>query len=86
MRTDIAVVVVIVATALGLVLVFGLWHRLPERAALAAAGVLGTALGAGVLLLQDDPGPWDWVAALSILAVGTPLHCRMVFGRPGRTA
>jgi drug/metabolite transporter (DMT)-like permease len=85
-RTEIALVLVGATTVLGLVLVFGLWHRLPERVALATAGAIGMALGAGVLLLQEDPGPWDWVAALGILAVGTPLHCRMVFGRPGSVA
>jgi hypothetical protein len=85
-RNDIAIVVAAVAAVLGLVLVFGLWHRLSERVALAAAGVLGMALGAGVLLLQDDPGPGDWLVALGLLAVGTPLHCSMVFGRPGRPA
>ena len=86
MRTNIAIAVVTSAAVLGLVLVFGLWHRLPERSALGAAGALGMALGAGVLLLQDDPGTADWLVALGMLAVGTPVHCRMVFGRPGRVA
>jgi drug/metabolite transporter (DMT)-like permease len=83
-RNQLALALVAGSVALGLVLVFGLWHRLSQGTALVTAGILGTALGVGVLLLQDDPGPWDWVVALAIVAAGTPLHCRMVFGRPGR--
>lgn len=70
-------------TAFGLLAVFVLWRRLPERTALAIMGVCGAAIGAGALLVQDRASAGDWVLAVGVLAFVTPLHARLVFGRPG---
>lgn len=73
-------------TVLGLIVVLTLWHRLPRWVALAAVSLIGAVIGAGALLLQQDPGPADWVATLGILLAFAPVHCRFVFGDPGRPA
>ena len=72
--------------ALGLAVVFGLWRRLPARAADLTLAALGMMVGTGALLLQQDPRPADWVVTLALLALLTPAHCRFVFGAPGRPA
>jgi hypothetical protein len=79
-------VLIAAGVSLGLLVVFVLWRRLSEVTALVALGVLGMVVGSGALLLQSDPGPADWVAALGLLAVLTPAHCRFAFGPPGRRA
>ncbi len=45
---------------------------------------VSAAVGAGALLLQDDPEAADWVVTLGVLGAFTPLHVRMLGGRPGR--
>lgn len=71
---------------MGLLAVFVLWRRLPERAALGVMVVCGAAIGAGALLVQDRAGAGDWGLVVGALAVLTPLHARLVFGRPGGSA
>ena len=85
MRTGIGVGVVVSAGALGLV-VLARWRRLPERAAPILASVLGAAVGAGALLLQNDPEAIDWMVTLGVLAAFTPLHVRMLVGRSGQAS
>ena len=85
MRTGIGVGVIVSAGLLGLLLL-ARWRMVPERTAPILAPLLGVALGAGVLLLQDDPEVADWVVALGGLAAFTPLHVRMLVGRPGQAA
>ena len=85
MRTGIGIGVVVSAGALGLV-ALARWRRLPGRMALILASVLGAAVGAGALLLQDDPEMADWVVTLGVLAAFTPLHVRMLVGRPGQAS
>lgn len=75
--------VIVTAGGLGLVVVFGLWHRLSAPSAVLLVAVLGMLVGVGALLLQDDPGPADWLVTLGILGAFTPVHCRWVFGPPG---
>lgn len=82
MRTGVGVGIVVGAGALGL-LVLARWHRLSEGVARALAAALGATVGAGVLLLQEDPGAADWVVTVGVLAAFTPLHVRMLAGRPG---
>jgi len=84
-RTGIGVGVIVSAGALGLV-VLGRWRRLPERTARICSSALGTAVGAGALLLQDDPEVADWMVTLGVLAAFTPLHVRMLVGRPGKAS
>jgi hypothetical protein len=75
-----------IGVCLGLVITFGLWRRIPARAADIVLALLGMTVGAGALLLQDDPRVADWMITLGLLAAFTPLHCRFVFGPPGRSA
>ncbi len=77
------VAVIVAASAVGLVVVFFLWHRLPAAAALALAAACGTAIAAGGLLVQEDVGPASWAVALVVLGVLAPVHARLLFGRPG---
>jgi hypothetical protein len=85
-RTGLGLALTTTATIAALVVVLTLWRRVAPGIALALVGALSAAGGVGVLLLQDDPGPADWVVAPAVLAAFTPLHCRMVFGPPGRTS
>ncbi len=85
MRTGIGVSVLIVAGALGLLVSAG-WRRLPGRTARVLASLLGAALGAGALLLQDDPEVGDWAVTLVMLAAFTPLHVGMLIGPPGQAS
>ena len=66
-----------------MLVVVALWRRLPPTAALALLAAAGAAVGAGGVLVQDRSGAGDVVVALVALAALTPLHCRLVFGRPG---
>lgn len=74
---------IVAASAVGLVLVFSLWHRLPAAAAYALAAACGIAIAAGGLLVQDDVGASSWVVAMVALGVLAPVHARLVFGSPG---
>jgi hypothetical protein len=74
---------IVLGGGLGLLVVFGLWHRLSALSALLLVGALGMLIGAGALLLQEDPGPADWIVTLGVLGIFTPVHCRWVFGPPG---
>jgi hypothetical protein len=40
----------------------------------------GAGIGWGAMLLQPDPSPGEFVAALAILAVLIPAHVRVVLG------
>jgi hypothetical protein len=84
-RTGIGVGVVVSAGALGLA-ALARWRRLPERTAQILASALGAAVGAGALLLQDDPEVADWMVTLGVLAAFTPLHVRVLVGRPGQVS
>lgn len=81
-----AVGLIVVGAGLGLVVGIGLWRRVPAWAAFSAVSVLGAVVGTGALLLQEDPGVADWLVVLGLLVAFTPLHCRYVFGVPGRSA
>lgn len=84
MRTGIGVSLVVAAGLFGL-LVLARWRHLQARPALLLASAVGVAVGAGALLLQDDPGVADWVVTLGLLGSVTPLHARMLAGPAGRT-
>lgn len=74
---------IVAASAVGLVTVSFLWHRLAAAAAFALLAVCGMGVATGGLLLQEDVGPASWAVALVVLGVLTPLHARLVFGPPG---
>jgi len=83
MNAGAGVALIVAGSLLGLFTLFVLWRRLSLLAfvMLAASGV---AIGGGALLVQDRAGPGDWALTLFVLGVLTPLHGRLVFGRPGR--
>jgi hypothetical protein len=71
-------------SAVGALIVFGLWRRVSPGPAFGSLAVCGMAIAAGGLLVQEDVGPASWAVALAALAVLAPLHMRLVFGPPGR--
>jgi hypothetical protein len=83
MNVGIGVTLVVAGSALGLAVVFGAWRRVPFLAALGLLGAAGAVVGAGALLVQDEASAAEWALTLVALAVLTPLHARLVFGRPG---
>lgn len=85
MNDGVGVALIVSGCILGLLTLFGLWRRLPVPAAFALLAASGAAVGAGALLVQEGAGPGDWALTLSVLGALTPLHGRLVFGRPGRS-
>lgn len=77
------VALIVASSAIGALIVFGLWHRLAAGFAFGSMVVCGMGIAAGGLLVQEDVGAASWVVALVALAALTPLHMRLVFGRPG---
>ena len=77
------IALILAASAIGALIVFGLWRRLPAGLAFGSMVVCGMGIAAGGLLVQEDVSPASWVVALGALAVLTPLHMRLVFGPPG---
>jgi hypothetical protein len=77
------IALIVAASAIGALIVFGLWRRLPAGLAFGFLAACGMALAAGGLLVQEDVGVASWVVALGALAVLTPLHLRLVLGPPG---
>ena len=86
MNDGAGIALIVAGSLLGLLTVFGLWRRLPRAASLILLATAGVALGAGALLVQEGAGPGDWALTLLVLGGLTPLHGRLVFGRPGRSA
>lgn len=86
MNDGAGIALIVAGSLLGLLTLFGLWRRLPGPASLVLLAAAGVALGAGALLVQEGAGPGDWALTLLVLGGLTPLHGRLVFGRPGRSA
>jgi len=85
MNAGAGVALIVAGSVLGLFTLFVLWRRLSLPVAFALLAASGAAIGAGGLLVQDRVGPGDWAFTLFVLGVLTPLHGRLVFGRPGRS-
>lgn len=79
----VGLVTIAAASALGLVVVFVLWHRLPGVTAFALMAAGGVGVAVGGLLVQKGVETASWVVAIVVLAVLTPVHARLVFGPPG---
>ena len=75
-----------VGMGLSALLVFGVWRRVPAVVAYGLAAVLGALVGAGALLVQDEPGRADWLVVLAGFAMLAPIHHRFLVGQPGRRA
>jgi hypothetical protein len=82
----VGIALIVAGSLLGLLTMFALWRRLPAPAALVLLAAAGMAIGAGALLVQEGAGAEDWALTLLVLGVLTPLHGRLVFGQPGRSA
>jgi hypothetical protein len=85
MNAGVGLALIVAGSLLALITVTGLWRRLPWPAALVLLSAAGGIVGAGAMLVQEDPGPGDWALTLLVLGVLTPLHARLVFGPPGRS-
>ena len=83
MQVGVGVALIVAASAIGALIVFGMWHRLSAGPAFGSLAVCGAGIAAGGLLVQEDVGVASWVVAPVVLAVLTPLHMRLVFGPPG---
>ena len=59
--TGAGVATIVGASALGLLTVFVLWHRVPAALAYALTAVWGIGVAVGGLLVQDDVGAASWV-------------------------
>lgn len=86
MNAGAGIALIVAGSLLGLITLFGLWRRLPGTASLVLLAAAGVAIGAGALLVQKGAGPGDWALTLLVLGSLTPLHGRLVFGPPGRSA
>jgi hypothetical protein len=87
LRVHVAAGIILIgaASAIGALVVFGLWRRLSVGLAFGSMAACGMGIAAGGLLVQEHVGAASWVVGLGALAVLTPLHMRLVFGPPGRT-
>lgn len=85
MNAGAGVALIVAGSVLGLLTLFVLWRRLSLPVAFVLLAASGAAIGAGALLVQDRAVPGDWALTLFVLGVLTPLHGRLVFGRPGRS-
>jgi hypothetical protein len=70
---------------LSILILFGLWRRLPRSVSLVLLAGCGALVGAGALLVQDRASGAEWAFTLLALAALTPLHASLVFGRRERT-
>lgn len=70
------------ASTLGLLVAFGPLRRLRSAVSTVVFGLAGVAVGAGALLVQDEASAAEWTITLVALGVLTPIHGRLVFGRP----
>ena len=86
MNVGAGIALIVAGSLLGLLTVLGLWRRLPGSASLILLAAAGVTLGAGALLVQEGAGRGDWALTLLVLGGLIPLHGRLVFGRPGRSA
>lgn len=82
MRSTVGVVT-IALSGTAMLVVLARWRRTRGTAPLVLLAALGAALGAGALLLQEDPGVADWAVTLGVLAAAAPVHFRVAFGPPG---
>lgn len=69
--------------AIGLTTALLLWKRLPAIVPVVMMAAAGLLIGAGALLVQRSVGAADWAVTLTLMGILSPLHCRVLFGRPG---
>jgi hypothetical protein len=78
-----AVALLVVAALIGAGTAFLVRPRVPRPVTIAVLAAVGVAAGIGALALEDGPVPGiDRALTLVLLAVMTPVHVLVVFGRP----
>jgi hypothetical protein len=77
------VALILAGSALGLVTSFVLWRRLPAAPCVLLAVASGALVGSGALVVQSGTTTADWAVTLFALGALTPVHSRLLFGRPG---
>lgn len=82
MNVGIGVGLIVAGSLVALTVVFAAWRRAPFVLSIVVLGVCGAAVGAGALLVQEEASATEWALTLVALGVLTPLHARLVFGRP----
>jgi xanthosine utilization system XapX-like protein len=71
------------AGALAVITATMLRARLPKPATMALLALLGACLGAGALLVQDEPvNALNWAATLLLGSLFLPVHVWVAFGPP----
>ena len=80
------VVLILLSVALMLLTAFVLRTRAPGALGISLLALAGAAFGWGMMLLRPDPSVGEWVAAVLLLAVLTPVHVRILLGRFGSAA
>ncbi len=83
MHPEAGVGLIVGGVSLALLVVLTLWRRIAAPLAFGLLAATGVAVGAGALLVQEHAGAGDWVITLAALGVLTPVHMRLVLGRPG---
>lgn len=83
MHPEAGIGLIVGGVSLALLVVLALWRRIAPPLAFGLLAATGVAVGAGALLVQEHVGAGDWVITIGALGVLTPIHMRLVFGRPG---
>ena len=77
------IVLLLAAGAVGVFTATVLRPRVPLPVAMALLAVAGACLGAGALLVQDEPvNALNWAATLLLGALFLPVHVWVAFGPP----
>ncbi len=82
---SVGIVLIVAASGLLASTVLLLRTRLPARAVVALLSAEGMLLASGALLVVGDAGAADWVVALAVAAVASPVHVRFLLGPLGST-
>lgn len=86
MNVPLGIAAIVAGTAIALAIAFVAWHRVPAFVGYASTAIAGVLVGTGALLVQEEASRLEWGVALLVLAILTPMHARLLFGRPnGRT-
>lgn len=83
MRLGPGIGLIVAGSLLGSLVVFGAWRRLSPAIAMVVLAGSGALVGAGALLVQEEVSGVEWALTLLVLGLLTPIHARLVFGRPG---
>jgi len=77
------IALIVSGSGFGLLVAFVAWKRLPAAIATALLAGCGALAGSGALLVQAEASGFEWALTLGTLAILSPLHARLLFGRPG---